>query len=82
MIVCNGDFRVMERRQSALTWFEEWMLFFEMLWGKTHIRVEDLVGRYRVDFYWIVDHKLDLVLKCRRSWPVYAYFEEDELLRK
>ena len=86
MIVCNGDFNKMKQRQSSLTWFEEWMLFFEMIWGKTHTRVKDLVGLFRLDkndtFYHIVDHKLDLVLECRRSWPLYSSFEEDALLRK
>ena len=57
-----------------------------MMWGKTHTRLEDLVGTYRLDknntFYHIIEHKLDLVLDCRKSWPEFASFEEDKLLRK
>ena len=86
MIVCNGDFRTMQTTQSQLTWFEEWMLFYEMMWGKTHTRVDDLVATFHIEryetFYKIIDHKLDLVLNCRKSWPTYASFEEDKLLRK
>ena len=86
MIVCNGDFKIMTTTESHLTWFEEWMLFFEMMWGKTHTRVEDLTGKYRVEknktFYTIINAKLDLVLSCRKSWPTYASFEEDATLRK
>ena len=86
MIVCNANFDTMMSTQSNLTWFEEWMLFFEMMWGKTHTRVEDLVDMYRVEsfkhYYAIIEHKLDLVLCCRQSWPTYASFEEDKLLRK
>ena len=86
MIVCNGNFNTMTSTKSNFTWFEEWMLFFEMMWGKTHTRVEDLLGMYRVDrfktLYSIIECKLDLVVKCRKSWPSYATLEEDKLLRK
>ena len=86
MTVCNGSFVKMMSTQSKLTWFEEWMLFFEMMWGKTHTRVEDLIKMYRIpkynSYYSIIDQKLDLALACRKSWPAYASFEEDKLLRK
>ena len=69
MIVCNANFDTMMTTQSNLTWFEEWMLFFEMMWGKTHTRVKDLVDMYRVEsfkhYYAIIEHKLDLVLCCQ-----------------
>ena len=85
-IVCNANFKTMMNTQSSLTWFEEWFLLFEMLWGKTHTRVEDLVGIYQIancsTFYSIIDQKLDLLLACRMSWPTYASHEEDSLLRK
>ena len=34
-IVCNGDVMKMMETTSTLTWFEEWFLLFEMVWGKT-----------------------------------------------
>ena len=39
----------MTHTKSCLTWFEEWMLFFEMMWGKTHTRVEDLIATYHIE---------------------------------
>ena len=54
--------------------------------GKTHTRLEDLIGTYRIanckTFYKIIDYKLDLLLACRRSWPTYASFDKDKLFRK
>ena len=86
MIVCNGDFDTLTTTATNLTWYEEWFLFFEMMWGKSHTRVEDLVDLFRLEkndtFYHIIKHKLDLVLACRTSWPTYATFEEDKLLQK
>ena len=86
MIVCNAKFETMTSIQLNLTWFEECILLFEMMWGKTHTRVGDLLGMYRIDrfqtLYSIIGSKLDLVLNCRRSWPSYASLEEDKLLRK
>ena len=49
MVVCNGSFKIMTQTQSSLTWFEDWMIFFEMMWGKTHTRVEDFVTTYHIE---------------------------------
>ena len=41
VIVCNGDFCRIRTRCSVLTWFEEWVLYFEWSYGHTNVRVED-----------------------------------------
>jgi hypothetical protein len=35
--VCNGDIqKIKETHTSNFTWYEEWMLYFEAVWGRTH----------------------------------------------
>ena len=34
-IISDGDVTNMGTTVSTLTWFEEWFLYFEMIWGKT-----------------------------------------------
>ena len=84
-IVCDGDINKMISTESHLTWYEEWMIFFEYLWGRTHSRFEDLSALYKVPkkevVYRIFDQKLYLALVCRASWPTYVRFKEDEVLR-
>ena len=85
-IICNGDADTMFASRSQLTWFEEWLLYFEILWGRTWTRWEDLCSMYKIsrkqDFYSIFDEKCSIALRARSSWPRYASFEEDEMLRK
>mmetsp|Transcript_2465 Transcript_2465/g.2974 ORF Transcript_2465/g.2974 Transcript_2465/m.2974 type:complete len:177 (-) Transcript_2465:13-543(-) len=54
-------------------WYEEWFLFFELLWGRTHTRMEDIYAVFRSanmrSVYKIFDRKTYLVLRCRSSWP-------------
>ena len=87
MIVCNGEIDEMTKTTSQmLTWFEEWLYYFEALWGRTHTRWEDLSAMYRISDRKIArnvfDSKAYLVLCCRSSWPVYVSYEEDKTLRK
>jgi hypothetical protein len=88
IVVCNADMeKINSTVTSHLTWYEEWMLYFEAIWGKTHTSWDDLfLERFdlksRAKMYDIIDSKTDLVLECRRSWPTYVSMEEDEKLRK
>ena len=43
VVICNGDSEKMFSSKSRLTWFEEWFLYFEALWGRTWTRWEDLM---------------------------------------
>ena len=37
-VVCGGDLTSMTRTSSILTWFEEWILCCEFVWGRTLLR--------------------------------------------
>ena len=87
MIVCNGEIDTMTQTASEmLTWFEEWLYYFEALLERTHTRWEDLSAMYRISDRKIArnvfDSKSYLVLRCRSSWPTYVSYEEDKILRK
>ena len=47
-IICNGDAETMFSSETTLTWFEEWMLYFEVLWGRTWTRYEDMMSAYNI----------------------------------
>ena len=34
MVVCNGNWNALTKTMLPLTWYEEWLLYFEMLWGR------------------------------------------------
>jgi hypothetical protein len=86
VVICNGDLEKMFSSKSRLTWFEEWFLYFEALWGRTWTRWEDLMNIFevnrRVKIHEIFDEKCRIALEARSSWPRYASFEEDKKLRK
>ena len=33
IIVCNADHDKMKKKITLLTWFKEWFLYFEVIWG-------------------------------------------------
>lgn len=83
-IICNGDIEKVCETASCLTWFEEWMMYAEYIWGKTGTRWEDIAHNYRVcetTARKVVGHKKALILKCRSQWPMFVSQEEDEALR-
>ena len=63
-------------------WFEEWFLYFEVLWLRSHTRWEDLAVMYNKSstqtLRKVFDSKTQIVLACRKSWPTYVSFEEDK----
>jgi hypothetical protein len=84
-IICDGDIDAMVKSTSELTWFEEWYLFFETVYGRTCLRWIDAEFKYDIcssTLREVFDKKLDMVLRVRRSWPTFASLNEDELYRK
>ena len=88
ILICNADWEVMcTSRSGILTWYEEWFFFYEFCWGRTLTRWIDVsspkhygISKWRmIDVF---DHKLSIALRARKSWPKYATFEEDCMLRK
>lgn len=84
-IVCNGNTLTMIRtRFGRLTWFEEWMLYFEFVWGRSWLNQVNLADDYGLSNdrkNIVVDSKLQLILRCRASWPRFCSHEEDVSMR-
>ena len=85
ILLCNGDFEKMLDKKTRLTWFEEWIFFFEYEWGRTIGRWWDAeaamkIGRQRLMI--IFQNKLDMSKTCRDSWPRYSSFDEYFCLMK
>ena len=60
---------------SSLTWFEEWVLYFEIVWGHTCIRWIDAQEKYRIHkriLRQVFSRKLALVRRTMSAWPRYV----------
>lgn len=83
-VVCNANFDTMTSTQSEMTWFEEWFLYLEVVWGRSCARWVDFEAKYKVSrkvLARVFLDKLKLVLNAKDAWPRYASLEEDEKLR-
>lgn len=81
--VCNADCAIVKDTVSTLTWYEEWVFYFERVWGKTNKRWVDASHAFAIQppvLRKIFDAKLDLVLRCLESWPAFVSYEEDRKL--
>ena len=82
MIVCGGDLTTMCGKISEMTWLEEWLLYFEYVYGRVHRRWADYEKQWNVSkkiLRKVVCSKLEVVIKIRDMWPRYASIEEDEV---
>ena len=83
-VVCNGDLDKICHTTSCLTWFEEWVFYFEMMLGKAlttwEIAEHDTrgYGLHQKGLREVFDQKTHLVLECRESWPAFATYKEDK----
>jgi DDE superfamily endonuclease len=85
VVLTDGKIAEIERKFSKLTWLEEWLILFEVLWSKSCGRWVDLEAKYNVSprcLRRIFDNKLKTHVRCREKWPRYAIHNEDLLLRK
>ena len=51
MIVSNGDIEKLTETTTTLTWFEEWLLYFEVIYGKSLPRWADVRIKYDLSNY-------------------------------
>ena len=68
-----------------MTWYEEWFIFFEMTWGRSMLRHEDFERVYGINHRYIKQifgAKLSLEMAAVDSWPMFASWDEDKILRK
>ena len=82
-IVCNGNINHIQYSPLTMSWLEEWMFYFEFVWGKSLRRWDDASCKQHYDLdskqlRIIFDRKLNQVLLCRNSWPRYAKYHEDK----
>jgi hypothetical protein len=85
VVLSNGDMEEMTKTTTSLTWFEEWFLYFERIWGKRITRWTDCKQKYKISQRTcrrIFDNKLNIQMKVRRKWPRFATLDEDLRLRK
>ena len=88
VIVCNSNVGLMTKTTSnILTWYKEWFFYLEFCWGRALIRWKDAESykNYGISHDRLIkvfDEKLQIVLRARKSWPLYARHHEDVKLRK
>jgi len=84
-VVCDGDMMSIMKRNTSLTWFEEWFLHFEYKWGRTLARLWDaavVYGPIRRDIQRAIANKYTIERDARQRWPRYASHSEDMRIRK
>ena len=68
VVVCNGDVVQMMKKESSMTWFEEWFLYFQCEWGRestTLTLLKDFFKMSKSTIRGILRHKLNAVLEAR-----------------
>jgi len=84
-VSCGGDFTILTKSVSYLSWLEEWFFFCEMIYGHSGMRWIDFARTYNIHpsiLRRVFKHKLSLVIATRKSWPLYATHEEDIMFCK
>jgi hypothetical protein len=87
IILHKGDLNAIMDNTSTntLTWFEEWMVCLERLWGRSIGRWCEasqkygLLARHLSDVF---DKKIRLILKTRKEMVFFVTYHEDKLLRQ
>ena len=82
----QGDIDKIKKRQTPLSWYEEWFMAFEYVWNRSVTRLVDVSKAFgdvhEEDVLRILDAKLDICWNSRKRWPMFASFEEDKTLQK
>jgi hypothetical protein len=75
LLVCNGDIDMMTKRVSELTWYEEWFLYYEYIWGRSITNRATSMAAFGIKNPKIVRQvimsKLRMVLHAQKMWPKY-----------
>jgi hypothetical protein len=85
ILICGGDADLIRKRNSSLTWYEEWLFHFEWKYGRTLTRWTDaskMYGPIAVVLRNIVQQKLKLERRMHSLWPKFVSYGEDCSLRK
>jgi DDE superfamily endonuclease len=69
-----------KKATKSLTWFEEWMCFFERLWGRSISRWSDARRKYKLSerqLTVLFDKKVRMINNIREMWGHFATYQED-----
>jgi hypothetical protein len=83
-LLCDGNIDRFFQVETKMTWLEEWIFYFEFVYGRVHTRWEDMEAAWNTTtkpLRRVVCSKLAIALACRQRWPMYASYEEDAELR-
>jgi len=47
-VACCGDFLLLTKSVSYLSWIEEWFFYFEMVYGRSCLRWADFARNYKI----------------------------------
>ena len=84
-VICNGKISDMTNRQSYLSWFEEWFLDFQWVWGREATRMTSLARAFDTSHATvrrILRVKLAQIKAAMGTWPRFVSLEEDRTLMK
>lgn len=90
-VQCEGDLeKLITKTESKLTWLEEWVFYFEFIYGSVHSRWQGFEEAWKCSqppLRMVLKTKLKLALTCRSRWPDlgshlhYCFFRHHCLLR-
>jgi hypothetical protein len=87
IIMEQGDINkiISKRVTRSLTWFEEWLVVLERLWGRSLSRWTDASLKYGLSerqLSDLFDKKIQLIKRMRLVWGRFATYNEDKDLRQ
>ena len=84
-VVNKGDVNEITKTTSTLTWFEEWLLYLTIIWGRTFSRWFLIEDHYNISVSTarsIFNIKQQKVMDTMNDWPKYTNYKEDEILER
>ena len=85
VIICGGDINLITSSTSKMTWLEEWILYFEFIYGHSKNRWCDYESHYKLyrhNCRRVFKSKLNIAIDARNRWPMYLSHKEDCHFRK
>jgi hypothetical protein len=80
----STDDIINHKTTNKMTWFEEWLFFFERLWGRSIVPWSDGCYCYGVSeklLANVFDDKVRFVWRTRHIWGLFVAHNKDRLLR-
>lgn len=84
-VICKADLQKVFSTKTQLTWYKEWVFYFQMMYGRKFRRWIDARAYYQKSVRCLkraFDFKLKLELQSREECPRFVTLEEDLKLRE